>query len=128
MITSFGNAADNVDELRAASEHVRPGLPGILRVIVCPMAGNKAGETFRNRIINVRIVPPFVLLNSEIIDRAHATLIHEMIHCSKPAPVPHDDEPFSIFFDHGTEKPGGVDRTFLKPEHALTLSKMSSKL
>jgi hypothetical protein len=37
-------------------------------------------------------------------------------------------EPFSIFFDHGTEKPGGVDRTFLKPEHALTLSKMSSKL
>jgi hypothetical protein len=128
VIASLGNPADNVDELRKASEDVRPGLPGVLRVIVCPMAGNSAGETFRNRNIGGRIVPPFVLLNSEIIDQSHATLIHELIHVSKPGIVPHDPEKFSVFFETGTEKPGGVARTMLKPEHALTLSRMSAKL
>jgi hypothetical protein len=33
-----------------------------------------------------------------------------------------------VFFKHGSEKPGGVDRTFLKPEHAATLARISSKL
>ena len=128
IISSFGNPADNVDELRTASENLRPGLPGILRVIVCPMAGNNGGETFRNRVVGGRIVPPFVLLNSEIIDLSHATLIHEMIHASKAGRVPHDPEPSSVFFEFGTEKQGGVDRTFLKPEHARTLSTMASRL
>lgn len=128
IISSPGNPVDNVDELRKASEDLRPGLPGILRVIVCPMVGDKAGETYRNRNIGGRIVPPFVLLNSQIIDRSHATLIHEMIHASKEGPVAHDPEKFSVFFEFGSEKPGGVDRTFLKPEHAATLSKISSKL
>lgn len=128
IISSLGNPADNVDELRKVSEDLRPGLPGVLRAIVCPMVGDKSGETFRNRNIGGRIVPPFVLLNSQIIDKSHATLIHEMIHASKDGPVPHDPENFSVFFEFGSEKPGGVDRTFLKPEHALTLSKISSKL
>ena len=128
IISSLGNPVDNVDELRKASEDLRPGLPGILRVIVCPMVGDSAGETFRNRIINGRKVPPFVLLNSQIIDKAHATLIHEMIHVSKDGPVAHDPERFSVFFAFGSEKPGGTDRTFLKPEHAVTLSRISSKL
>jgi hypothetical protein len=73
-------------------------------------------------------VPPFALLNSQIIDRSHATLIHEMIHASKDGPVDHDPEPSSVFFKFGTEKPGGVERTFLKPEHAATLARLSSKL
>jgi hypothetical protein len=128
VISSPGNPVDNVDDLRKASEDARRGIPGVLRVIVCPMVGNNAGETFRNRTVNGRVVPPFVLLNSLIVDRSHATLIHEMIHASKNGPVPHDPENFSVFFGFGSEKPGGVDRTFLKPEHALTLSKMSSKL
>jgi hypothetical protein len=51
-----------------------------------------------------------------------------MIHVSKPGIVPHDPEKFSVFFETGTEKPGGVARTMLKPEHVLTLSRMSAKL
>ncbi len=128
IISSPGEPVDNVDELRKLSEDVRPGLRGILRVIVCQMAGNRGGETFRNRTVNGRIVPPFAYLNSQSVDRSHATLIHEMIHASKDGPVKHDDEPNSVFFEFGSEKPGGVERTFLKPEHAATLSKISSKL
>ncbi|MEO8050260.1 MAG: hypothetical protein ABI833_07565 [Acidobacteriota bacterium] len=128
IIASEGEPVDNVDEIRKASEDVRPGLPGIFRVIVCQMAGDHAGDTFRNRVIGGRIVPPFALLNSQIIDRAHSTLIHEMIHASKGRIFPHDPEPASVFFATGSEKPGNVDRTFLKPEHALTLSTITSKL
>jgi hypothetical protein len=129
IISSQGNPVDNVDELRKASEDVRPGLAGILRVIVCQMAGGATfGETFRNRRIGGRVVPPFVLLNSQVIDRSQATLIHEMIHASKDGPVLHDPEPSSVFFEFGSEKAGNVERTVLKPEHAATLSRMSSKL
>jgi hypothetical protein len=128
ILSSVGAVGDNVDQLRKASEDLRPGLPGVLRVIVCQMVGNHAGDTFRNRVINGRVVPPFVLLNSEVLDKGNATLIHEMIHCSKDGLFPHDPENFSIFFESGSEKLGGVDRTLLKPEHALTLSKLSSKL
>ncbi len=128
VISSLGEPVDNVEELRKVSEDVRPGLPGIFRVIVCQMAGDSAGETFRNRRVGGRIVPPFALLNSQIIDRAHSTLIHEMIHASKDGPVLHDPEKASVFFEHGSEKPGEVDRTFLKPEHAATLSRITSKL
>jgi len=121
-------AGDNVDQIRKASEDVRPGVPGVFRVIVCQMVGDSAGETFRNRVIGGRVVPPFALLNSQIIDSGHATLIHEMIHASKPGVVPHDDELASVFFRHGTEKPGGVQRTFIKPEHAPGLVRLSAKL
>lgn len=127
IIGSVGTAADNVEQIRKVSEDVRPGMPGVLRVIVCQMVGDKAGETFR-RGVGGKPVPPYVLLNSQIIDRAHVTLIHEMIHASKNGPVVHDPEPSSIFFEFGSEKPGGIDRTFLKPEHARTLSTMSSRL
>jgi hypothetical protein len=128
IISSPGNPVDNVDELRKASEDLRPRIPGVLRVIVCPMVGDHAGDTFRNRTVNGRVVPPFVLLNSLIVDQSHATLVHEMVHVSKNGPVEHDPERSSVFFAFGSEKPGGVDRTFLKPEHALTISRMSSKL
>jgi len=121
-------AGDNVDQIRTVSENVRPGVRGVFRVIVCQMVGNSAGETFRNRVIGGRIVPPFALLNSQIVDSGRATLIHEMIHASKPGVVQHDSETFSVFFDHGSEKPGGTARTFLRPEHALTLSTLSAKL
>jgi len=128
IINSLGNPVDNVDQIRKASEDARPGLPGILRVIVCQMVGRKFGETFRNRTIGGRIVPPFVLLNSEFVDRSNATLIHEMIHASKDAPVRHDPEPFSVFFETGSISLGNVERTVLKKEHADTLRRISSKL
>jgi len=128
IINSLGNPVDNVDQIRKASEDIRPGLPGILRVIVCQMVGRKFGETFRNRTIGERIVPPFVLLNSEFVDRSNATLIHEMIHASKDGPVRHDPEPFSVFFEAGSISLGNVEQTFLKKEHADTLRKISSKL
>jgi hypothetical protein len=128
ILSSRDNPVDNVDELRKASEDVRPGLPGILRVIVCQMAGDFFGETFRNRRIGGRLVPPFVLLNSELIDISNATLIHEMIHASKDGPFPHDKEPSSVFFDPGSVKPGTIERRVLKPEHAATLSRISAKL
>jgi hypothetical protein len=119
---------DNVDVLRKASEDVRPGLPGVLRVIVCQMVGDRFGETFRGRHIGTRIVPPFVLLNSQHIDFSRATLIHEMIHASKDGPVAHDPEPSSVFSEFGSEKPRSVERRSLRLEHAVTLSKMSSRL
>jgi hypothetical protein len=128
IIHSAGNPADNVDDIRLASENARPGVRGILRVIVCQIVGGKTGETFRNRSVAGRIVPPFVLLNSEEKDLDHATLIHEMIHASKDGPVPHDPERGSVFFEFARDKLGETNRSFLKAEHALTLSKLSSKL
>jgi len=127
IVQSEGNEVDNVSELRKASEDARPGLRGILRVIVCQMVGDHFGDTFRGRSIGGRIVPPFALLNSQIIDLSNATLIHEMIHASKDRAVDHDPEPASVFHT-GTTKQGVPARTFLKPEHALTLSTMSSRL
>ena len=128
VLNSFGSVGDNVDQLRTISENARPGVPGVFRVIVCQMVGDSAGETFRNRRVGGRIVPPFALLNSQIIDRAHSTLIHEMIHASNNGPVRHDDNPASVFFDHGSEKPGNIDRTVLPSKHAETLATLSSKL
>jgi hypothetical protein len=128
IINSFVSVADNVDELRKMSEDLRPGLPGVLRVIVCQMVGDKFGETFRNRHLGPRLVPPFVLLNSQQKALDHATLIHEMIHASKNGPVAHDDEKNSVFFKDGKSKPGEIDQTLLKAEHAATLATMSSRL
>lgn len=129
VLSSAVSVADNIDQLRKASEDARPGLPGILRVIVCPMvAANVFGETFRNRRIGGRVVPPFVLLNSRLDDRSKATLIHEMIHASKNGVVPHDGDRASVFFENGTEQLGQVARTALPPQHAATLATMSARL
>jgi hypothetical protein len=128
ILSSLGSAGDNVDQLRKASEDVRPGLPGVLRVIVCQMVGDKSGDTFRNRLIGGRIVPPFALLNSQIVDISNASLIHEMIHASKRGPFPHDADPSSVFFEFASVKPGRVERKVLTAEHAATLSTMSSRL
>jgi len=118
---------DDIIGLRKASEDLRPGLPNILRVIVCPMNDFVFGETFRNRRIGNLIFPPFVLINSRQTDRSHATLLHEMIHAAfveiNGIKLNHDPEPNSIFFENGTSRLGAVDRTFLKPEHAAILAK-----
>jgi len=118
---------DDIVGLRKASEDLRPGLVNILRVIVCPMNDFVFGETFRNRRIGNLFFPPFVLINSRQTDRSHATLLHEMIHAAfveiNGVKLNHDPEPNSIFFENGTSRLGAVDRTFLKPEHAVILAK-----
>jgi hypothetical protein len=114
---------EDIVGLRKASEDVRPGLAGILRVIVCPMNDFVFGETFRNRKIGTLFFPPFVLLNSRQIDRSSATLLHEMIHAANNGPIPHDAEPNSVFFANGSTQVGTVERTTLKPEHAAELAK-----
>jgi hypothetical protein len=113
---------DDIIAVRKASEDLRPGLPRILRVIVCPTDDFKFGETYRNRSIGDLFFPPFVLMNSRQIDRSHATLLHEMIHAANNGPIKHDKEPNSIFFENGTTQLGEVDRTTLKPEHAAKLA------
>jgi hypothetical protein len=124
VISTIG-VSDNVDLIRKAAEDARPGLPGVLRVIVCPFVSDNRGDTFRNRIINGRLVPPFVLLNSQLVDPGRATLLHEMIHCAHSQAVGHDSDPLSIFSE---TKTGGPNRTVLKPDHARLLSKLSAKL
>jgi hypothetical protein len=113
---------DDIIGLRKASEDLRPGLPSILRAIVCPMNDFVFGETYRNRHIGNLAFPPFVLLNSRQIDRSHATLLHEMIHAANVGPTNHDPEPNSIFFENGSTQLGRVDRTTLKAEHAAKLA------
>ena len=127
VLVSPGEDIDNADHLRKVSEDARPGLPGVLRVIVCPMVASEGGETVRNRTLGGRPVPPFVLLNSAVIDPSRASLIHEMIHASKPGPLDHDPEPASVFSDLKI-KPTIVERTFLPREHAKTLSTLSRRL
>jgi hypothetical protein len=127
VLVSPGESIDNADHLRKVSEDVRPGLPGVLRVIVCPMVANVGGETVRNRSLGGRILPPFVFLNSAVIDPSRASLIHEMIHASKPGPLDHDPEPASVFSDLKL-KPTLVDRRSLPLIHAKTLSTLSRRL
>ena len=113
---------DDIIALRKASEDLRPGLPRILRVIVCPTDDFKFGETYRNRSIGDLFFLPFVLMNSRQVDRSHATLLHEMIHAANNGPIKHDKEPNNIFFENGTTQLGEVNRTTLKPEHAAKLA------
>lgn len=113
---------DDIVGLRKASEDLRPGLPGILRIIVCPMNSTVFGETFRDRRIANLTFPPFVLMNAQLIDRSNATLLHEMIHAANNGPFKHDKDPSSIFSENGTTLMGNIERTKLRNEHAAKLA------
>ena len=117
---------DNVNELRKRCEDLVPGQPGVLRVIVCHLGNFDFGHTIRNRSVGGQLFLPFALLNTEQVDLSNATLIHEMIHCSKPGVVPHDAEKSSVFFEFGLARPDPAkqrpDRTALRPEHAATIA------
>jgi hypothetical protein len=115
---------EDVGLLRKVSEDTRPGFPKVLRIIVCPRSPNAdPGETFRNVMLGNVLFPPFVVLNSKSVARDNATLLHEMIHAAYDRVVEHDGEPHSIFFRHAPTKPESWDRTWLKPERAIALSK-----
>ena len=115
---------EDVAQLRKASEAARAGSDKIVRLIACPRSVNAPmGETFRTITVDGRLFPPFAVLNSNAVSPDGATLIHEMIHAAHSGPVPHDGEANSVFF--GEPKPGSaaVERTVLRPDRALTLSK-----
>ena len=115
---------DDVAQLRKASEATRAGVEKILRIIACPRSVNQAmGETFRNITAGGKPFPPFAVLNSNAVAADGATLIHEMIHCALSGPVLHDGEANSVFFGEPKAGTAAVERTMLKPDRALTLSK-----
>jgi hypothetical protein len=116
---------DQVVLLRQASETLRPGFPGILRVIACRMGhNNNFGETYRNRSIGGVTFPPFVFLNTQNVSLDVETLIHEMIHAALPAAraKEHDPEDSSVFFRSGRTEQGATSHSALKPERAAALS------
>ena len=126
VLVNPDSAGDNVNELRKRCEDLVPGQPGVLRVIMCHLGNFDFGHTIRNRRVGSQLFLPFALLNTEQVDLSNATLIHEMIHCSKPGRVDHDPEKNSVFFEFGLERPDPdkkrPDRTALRPEHAATIA------
>jgi hypothetical protein len=115
---------EDVALLRKASEATRPGAEKIVRIIACPRSVNQhIGETFRNITVDGKLFPPFAVLNSNSVASDGATLVHEMIHAAHDTAVGHDGETNSVFF--GDPKLGQVtvERTVLRPDRALTLSK-----
>jgi hypothetical protein len=115
---------DDVAQLRKASEATRAGAEKVMRIIACPRSVNAPmGETFRTITVGGKLFPPFAVLNSNAVASDGATLIHEMIHAAHSGPVPHDGEANSVFFGEPKAGQGAVERTVLKPDRALTLSK-----
>jgi len=116
---------DNLIQLRKMSEDMRPGIPQVLRVIVCRMAAH-FGETKRNVVIGTQTVRPFCLLNSQERDPNDTTLLHEMIHASLDGPA-HDSEPNSVFFDNhflnpAIPRPEAPRRSVLKNNRAKSVA------
>jgi hypothetical protein len=115
---------DDVAQLRKASEGTRAGSDKVLRIIACPRSVNQhRGETFRTITVDGKLFPPFAVLNSNAVAADGATLLHEMIHAAHSGPVDHDGEPNSIFFGEPKAGQPVVERTMLRPDRALTLSK-----
>ncbi len=121
-------AGDNVNELRKRCEDLVPGQIGLLRMIVCRMGNFEFGHTLRDRSVGNQVFKPFAVLNTEQVDLSNATLIHEMVHCSKNGVVPHDPEKNSVFFEVGLSKPepdpekGRPAQTTLRAKHALSIA------
>ena len=115
---------DDVAQLRKASEATRAGSEKVMRIIACPRSVNAPmGETFRAILVDGKLFPAFAVLNSNAVASDGATLVHEMIHAAHDRAVGHDGETNSVFF--GDPKLGqvAVDRTVLRADRALTLSK-----
>jgi peptidoglycan hydrolase-like protein with peptidoglycan-binding domain len=114
---------DDIIEIRKASETVRPGLPNVLRVVVCKMGTTNFGETHRGKVVDALPVKPFVFLNVNMRDVSDATLLHEMIHASHSQIQKHDGTPpSSVFFKNGSTDVGSVRRTDLPEAHARELA------
>ncbi len=100
--------------VRAASERVLPGRPDVLRVIYCPFSvkdDRTFGVTDGGQVADWNF-PKFCLINVRKANPDQGTMLHEMIHASRPEKREHDADPTSVF----SENLGG--RTKLPPEHA----------
>ena len=128
VLTNPEATGENANELRKRCEDLVPGQLGVLRMIVCRMGNFDFGQTLRDRRVGNQVFRPFALINTEHVDLSNATLIHEMIHCSKDGVVDHDPEKNSVFFDFGLEKPdpdpekGRPAQTSLRARHALSIA------
>lgn len=112
---------EQVPMLRQASEHVRSGLSGIFRIIVCQRSENGfPGQMYRNVEMSGTKFEPFALLNSQNY-YSNSSLLHEMIHASQKGIQAHDTDPTSVFANHPGQN--GIPRTWLRPDHAWTLSR-----
>jgi hypothetical protein len=84
----------------------------------------RPGETFRNVTIGGMRFPTFVVLNSKSVASDKSTMLHEMIHAAYDHAVLHDPERCSVFFEYASSGgPEAIERTWLKPERAIALSK-----
>lgn len=114
---------DDIIEIRKYSETVRPGLPKVLRVIICKMPLANFGETHRGKVIDGATVAPFVFLNVNLRDVSDATLLHEMIHASHSHIQVHDNAPpSSVFFRNGSTDTSAIRRSDLPEAHARELA------
>ena len=104
--------------MRKAAESARPGLPRVLRIIVCPFepSSPEFGITEGGTLDGVSF-PAFVLINVNKFRTDQCTAVHEMIHATG-------------LFDHDDDKTMGEsvfstasNRSVLRPEHAERLSK-----
>ncbi len=105
-------------KVRKASERVRPGLPTVLRIIVCPFEplSPEFGITEGGTLDGISF-PAFVLINVNKFRTDQCTAIHEMIHAT--GLFVHDDDATlgeSVFST-------ASNRSILRPEHAERLSK-----
>jgi hypothetical protein len=115
---------EHVGLMRQASENTRQGFDKVLRIIVCQRGPRgDPGETFRNIQVGPKVYAPFILLNSQNQARDDATLLHEMIHASHKQREIHDEERDSVFFRFAPVAQESPDRTFLREDRAIQLSK-----
>jgi hypothetical protein len=100
--------------VRAASDRVLPGQPGVLRVIFCPFTTKDDatfGVTDGGQVADWNF-PKFCLINVRKANPDQGTILHEMIHACRPERREHDGDPTSVF----SENIGG--RSKLPSEHA----------
>lgn len=100
--------------VRAAAERVFPGQANVLRVIFCPFTvkdDRTFGVTDGGQVADWSF-PKFCLINVRKANPDQGTILHEIIHASRPEKREHDGDPLSVF----SENIGG--RVKLPPEHA----------
>ena len=87
--TNFKIKFDQPEEflgLRKGAEAAMPGFGKALRVIVCPFRRNdKQEDDLKTNAVSMSVegFDKFIVINSNLLRADRATLLHEMIHCSR---------------------------------------------
>jgi hypothetical protein len=114
----IGGSPASTFSVRAAAERVFPGQPTVLRVIFCPFAvkdDRTFGITDGGQVGDWNF-PKFCLINVRKANPDQGTLLHEIIHASRPEKRDHDQDPLSVF----SENIGG--RARLPVDHAEAMA------